>query len=68
MSSELWKKRTKGFVVISILVIGVYDVIALYAGGSGATISRWVIDWPPFPVLTCGMIIGHLFWPQERDA
>ena len=61
---------TKAFVVVTVLLIGVYDAIALFVWGVGATISRVVgvdasFDAPTIP-FAFGVLMGHLFWHQPR--
>lgn len=65
------KKYTQGFVVCLILLIAVYDVIALFVWGVDATISRVIgitasFDAPTIP-FGIGVVMGHLFWPQWRQ-
>ena len=58
-------KMTYIFVLITIVVVTVYDVYAMLAGGTESSISWIMIDWayryPLFPLIT-GIIMGHLFW------
>ena len=61
---------TKAFVVVAILLIGVYDAIALFSWGVESTISRVVgveasFDAPTIP-FAFGVLMGHLFWHQPR--
>lgn len=61
---------TKAFMVIGVLLIAVYDMIALFTWGVDATISRVVgvnasFDAPTIP-FGVGVVMGHLFWPQPR--
>lgn len=62
-------KYTQVFFVIAILLIAVYDAIALFTWGVDATISRVVVeasfDAPTIP-FGVGCVMGHLFWPQPR--
>lgn len=60
-----WKRVTQGFVVAVVLVVGVYDLVALYFGGPGATISRFALSWPPALVFALGFCFGHMVWPQR---
>ena len=61
---------TRAFVVVTVLLIAVYDIVAITAWGVGATISRVVgvdasFDAPTIP-FAFGMLMGHLFWHQPR--
>lgn len=62
-------KRYTVFFLIALITIGiVYDVYAIMAGGTEATIS-WV-TWTAFknyPImsLTFGIVIGHLTWQMN---
>jgi len=62
---------TKVFLVAGILIVAVYDVIALWVWGVDATISRVAgveasFDAPTIP-FGVGFVCGHLFWPQKRS-
>ena len=62
---------TKALLVIGILLIAVYDVIALFTWGVEATISRVAgveasFDAPTIP-FGVGFVCGHLFWPQSKS-
>lgn len=61
---------TKAFVVVTILLIGVYDAVALFAWGTDATISRVIGVEASFasPLIpfAFGFLMGHLFWHQPR--
>ena len=66
-----WDKATKWFMVAIILLVAVYDLVALALAGSGATISHVVgiegsFDSPLIP-FGVGFVMGHLFWPQKRS-
>ncbi len=61
---------TRTFVIAIILLVGVYDVVAITIWGTNATISRVVgveasFDAPTIP-FAFGFLMGHLFWPQPR--
>jgi hypothetical protein len=63
-------KYTRAFFVIMLLLIAVYDVLALTIWGVEATISRTIgigasFDAPTIP-FGIGIVMGHLFWPQPR--
>lgn len=62
---------TKAFLVVGILLIAIYDVVALFTWGVGATISRVIgveasFDAPTIP-FGVGLVAGHLFWPQSKS-
>ena len=63
-----WKKATKAFTAVTVLLIGVYDIVALSFGGVEATISRYIVGWPPAPIFALGYVMGHLTWPQKKEA
>lgn len=59
------KKLTAIFIGVAILIIAAYDVYAILAGGSEASISHTMILWSyKYPVFTfmMGFVMGHLFW------
>jgi len=63
-------KYTQVFFLVTLLLIAVYDAIALFTWGVDATISRVVgvqgsFDAPTIP-FGVGVVMGHLFWPQPR--
>jgi hypothetical protein len=50
------------------LSLAIYDVIAVWRGGNGATISEVLLAAGrsyPILVLALGILLGHLFWPQR---
>jgi len=59
------QKYTYMFIGIMIVSITIYDVYAIFVGGTQATISWAMIDWaykyPLFPFIM-GLLSGHLFW------
>ena len=66
--------KVGGNVVVAIvllfvlLVVGIYDAIAIMFFGEGYTISMVVKSWARhFPILAVlvGIVVGHLFWPVE---
>lgn len=59
-----WKKVTKVFTTVIVLVIGVYDIIAAAFGGADSTLSRFVGDWPSVSMFALGYVMGHITWPQ----
>lgn len=60
------------FIGAAVVLIAVYDVIALLRGGGAATISSIIIHaiyanpWGLLIVLALGVLIGHLIWAQPR--
>jgi hypothetical protein len=53
-----------------VIVVGVFDVVALGRWGQQATISFVVKGWSArFPILPflMGLVIGHLLWPVTSD-
>jgi hypothetical protein len=63
--TERWRKYTLIFVVATIVLIGIYDVLAISQGGTEASISHLLIEWSyNHPVFTfiMGFAMGHLFW------
>lgn len=60
--------KTKLFILITLGVIILFDIVAICTWGVDATISRIVLAWAQaFPLLPLGVgiLIGHLFWPQK---
>ena len=61
------KRITGLFITAIVLIIGVYDVVAMFGFGVDATISRVLLGGayvtPAIP-FTIGFLMGHLFWPQ----
>jgi len=59
------QKTTMIFSLIIFVLIAVYDVFAIYKGGTEASISYLIIVWSyEYPVFTfaTGFLMGHLFW------
>jgi hypothetical protein len=72
MTKAQWKTTTKWVMIGIIILIAVYDLVALAVAGRDATISRVVgiegsFDSPLIP-FGVGFIMGHLFWPQPQKA
>lgn len=72
------KQKTSAFVSLSIFAIAaswiVYDVYAISAGGTEASISFMMYEWSfkyPIFTLACGffpgLLMGHFFW-RIRDT
>jgi hypothetical protein len=70
MNLDKIRKITTYFIGITILAIAVYDIFAIYSGGTEASISHIMIEWsykyPSFTFLM-GFTMGHLFW-RMRDT
>lgn len=53
--------------LVSALIVGVWDIYATARGEPGNTVSATLYDWAvQFPVLpfALGVITGHLLWPH----
>jgi len=52
------------WLVANLVAVGLYDVLASYAGGQEATVTavirQWSVSHPALPFLA-GVLIGHLF-------
>jgi len=63
------RKKTAIFIVMTLLLIGVWDVYAILGGGKEASISHTLIEWsyeyPSFTFLI-GFAMGHLFWRMRE--
>lgn len=61
-------KITKIFILVSLVIILLYDVYAVIKGGTEATISwivaGWAYDYPSLP-FAVGFVCGHLFWQMK---
>lgn len=59
------KKITLIFSISFVVIALVYDAVAIYYGGTEASISLMVIEYskefPLIPLLT-GILCGHFFW------
>ena len=59
------KNITKIIILSAIVILGVYDIIALIGGGTEATISYIILAEsrrnPAIP-FAFGFLMGHLFW------
>jgi len=54
--------------LISALIVGAWDIVAVARGTPADTVSRTMLDWSAiYPVLplVIGIILGHTFWPQR---
>lgn len=64
------KKYTYIFIAVMVLVIAVYDIIAIYFGGTESSISSILIVYSyKFPAGTflIGFVAGHLFWRMKSN-
>jgi hypothetical protein len=62
---------TAAVLVILLLSVQVWDVVAVLCYGREATISNVLQGWSrQYPILTLaiGIVLGHLFWPQNMNA
>jgi hypothetical protein len=60
-----WPRITGIFIASMLVLVGVYDVIAIMGGGTEASISHMIIVWSyNYPAFTFafGFVCGHLFW------
>lgn len=66
-----WQTYTAIISVLIVLVIAVYDVIAIAKGGTEASISHMIIvmsyKYPAVP-FSFGFLCGHLFWRMSDTA
>jgi hypothetical protein len=64
-----WKRTTKIFLLVLIVVIFAYDVLAIVKGGKAASISWFVISdlKKDYPLLNdmFWFTMGHLFWNMK---
>jgi hypothetical protein len=55
-----------GFLLVTLGVVGIYDLVALGSGGRWPTVSVrmqvWSREYPLLP-FAAGLLIGHLFFP-----
>ena len=61
-----YRKLTKYFIVITLAVILIYDIYAVYNGGVNSTISQvmadWSLEYAPLNYLIM-YALGHFTWP-----
>jgi hypothetical protein len=65
-----WQVATKYFILISVGLIIVYDLFALFYGGVEATISHEILNYSkemPAIAFAAGFLCGHLFWGQDQQ-
>jgi hypothetical protein len=64
-----WPDLTRYLIVGTIVVLGLYDLVALGRGGPDATISRVALDlavrYPLFP-FALGVLAGHILAAQPH--
>ena len=64
------KKITPWFIILTIIVIGVYDFWIIGTQGKvesvSATVIRWSHEYPSFTFLM-GFTFGHLFWRMKKE-
>lgn len=62
------RKPTIIFIVLTLVVIAVYDVWTIYANGRDTSVSWQIIlisyEYPIFSFLI-GVTMGHLFWRMK---
>lgn len=59
---------TIGILILTAVLLIVWDIYVYLAAGSDATISRvllWAGEHPVLP-FSFGVLFGHLFWPQTK--
>ena len=63
------KKITPYFIILTIIVIAVYDFYIIAVQGKAesvsATMIRWSHEYPSFTFLM-GFTFGHLFWRMKK--
>ncbi len=72
-----WKGRTylvMALILVAVLAVLIYDAIAIYHGGTEASISSIMINMAytmPFATnfmsFLCGVLFGHLFWRMKPN-
>lgn len=70
MQLDKVKQYTVIFIIAVIVAIAMYDVFAIYQGGTEASISNILIQWSyKYPAFTflLGYTMGHLTW-RMRDT
>ena len=56
---------TQIFILVTVIVIAVWDVYVISTGGFETSISHTMIEWSyKYPIFTflMGVVTGHLFW------
>ena len=64
-----WTMRTTPLVIFVIFIVaGIYDFACVVFGGTGSTISAYMVKVglsAPFSVFVIGLICGHFFFKME---
>jgi hypothetical protein len=66
-----WPRITLLFTLAALLVIAVFDVVAIDRGGYPATISYLALHAAterPVIALAVGILVGHLFWSVPAES
>ena len=54
---------------VAAIASGVWDIYVIWWGEPEDTVSAilqsWSVAYPIFPLI-CGILIGHVFWPQHQ--
>jgi len=68
LSREKMKKLTPYFIIITIVIIAIYDFWIITVEGKlqsvSAVLIRWSYEYPSFTFLM-GFTFGHLFWKMK---
>lgn len=62
-------KTTGIFCIVIMIILGIYDGIAVLQGSTMSSISRWIIEtgyYSPCFTLLFGCLIGHLFLSMQE--
>lgn len=66
---SVMRKNTSIFIIVILLLIGIWDVYAILNGGKESSVSHVLIEWsyeyPSFTFLI-GFAMGHLFWRMRE--
>ncbi len=69
MTAQTWKHITAALLGATVFILGVYDIFAEIFGGDSTTISQIILHMSqavPIIAVAFGVLIGHLFWPQQK--
>lgn len=64
-----WKTYTLFFTLITFVVIIAYDFLAIFQGGTEASISHLIKVWGhkyPLIPFVFGLLCGHFFWGVKK--
>lgn len=64
----MWRSITKSVLIVSPLVIALFDIVVVQYGGVEASISRELYEYAcVYPIIpfALGVVCGHLFWGNE---